>query len=400
MRESFSRSSLIDLATELADRLSDGEKLSDRSSTSIADTGRGLAQDAGIAIFFAAMLQVHEKASYRSALHAHMKAAAHSREPESGGLFVGVHGLLTACRYVMCVEPRYGSLVEQCSLVAKRLDPETTAWECADSFTRFDIISGMAGRAIALAWAVSPHLARTSCDYLVWLLEDANRWRCFHPHMHERGAMHDIGMAHGLAGMVAALAIGAPREERYEYAVRRGMEQLCAFRVAPEAKGWPGIVESVGPAYGQAAWCYGTPGCAAALLRASERCGDAGAAAIARESLLNLAKLDDGIWTKSEHALCHGNAGNAMVYGLAAQYFKDKELLKCRDRIIERIIDGFEPKYRFGYRASTEHGFVDKANLLSGAAGIGLALVTLAGACDPSWVALFGMPSLTRMNNG
>jgi lantibiotic biosynthesis protein len=384
------RTRSVIVATKLADRLSDPlwvGALPEESSCS----GPGLRGDAGIALFMAAMAQVSDEPRYRATLHARMKAAAHSAH-RGRGLFGGVPGLLAASRYAMCIEPRYEGLLEKCALALG--EGAIEAYAPAGLFFEYDLLAGRAGEAIARATALSRERARAACDYLVWMIEDPLRWRCPHPRATKSLPTNDLGMAHGLAGMLAALAIAAPSEAKYDDALAAGMAFLCEQRTEPLTVGWPSSIKPQGPIPGRSAWCYGTPGCAIALLQGSLRLRMPELIETVREALTHLAALPIERWNVPDHALCHGHVGNAMIFAVAAQEIGDEDFSSVSGRLVTRVLDAFDDSSQFGYYAWMPEGFSGNTNLLEGIAGIGLALLTMAGACDSSWMQYFGLPRL------
>ncbi|MGA8841032.1 MAG: lanthionine synthetase LanC family protein [Candidatus Aquilonibacter sp.] len=384
-----SQARAIDMAIQLADRLIDegGTFVTARQQMR---SGPGLGGDAGIAIFMAAMSQVTSETKYESGLHAYMKAATRVIDPRARGMFAGLSGLLATCRYVMRVEPRYEGLLQRC---ARALADATPVYEPAASFREYDIVSGRAGEAISFAQAVGVESARVSCDYLAWLVQDYRRWRCPHPRVSDGGPVNDLGIAHGLAGILVALALSAPFEPKYDEALTAGFRYLCSQREQTGAMGWPGSVPPRGTNV-RSAWCYGTPGCAMALLLGAKRLGMSELEAVARDALQSLMAQPIERWNMPDHALCHGHLGNALIFAVAAQETGDVDFLAVSNMLVDRALEGFCEESTWGYRAWAPQGFVDLSNLLEGTAGIGLALLTLAGACDSSWMSYFGLPTL------
>jgi len=349
----------------------------------------------------AAVLQVRDEPKYRTGLNIHMKAAAHAANGHVQGMFTGLHGLLAACKYVMRVESRYDGLLRKCADAVLALKHQSVrAPLLPEHYGQYDLIAGRAGEAIALATVLLPEDARGACDYLSWLVGVNGRLRCPHPLRPEDGAIDDLGMAHGLAGVIAALSIAAPREAPYDDAIKCAIEQLCSFRHPSQPIGWPSSVREGRPSFGRSAWCYGTPGCAAALMCASDRFGTEDEKDIARQSLLDLESIGQSRWLLPDNALCHGRSGNALIFAAAAQTTSERRFEQISRRLLSEIVEEFDKDSAFGFRAWTGEGYGDSANLLEGSAGVGLTLLTLAGLCDPSWMALFGMPILRGRLDG
>ncbi len=129
-----------------------------------------------------------------------------------------------------------------CRDAARALGDATPVYEPAASFREYDIVSGRAGKAISFAYSLGAESARISCDYLAWLVQDYRRWRCTHPRVSDAGPVNDLGIAHGLAGMLAALALSAPFEPKYSEALAVGLGYLCRQREQTSPMGWSNSV--------------------------------------------------------------------------------------------------------------------------------------------------------------
>lgn len=357
-----------------------------------ASSSRGLQGPAGVALLYAAVLQSGDDRRYREALHSYIKCAAHTSGPLTLGLFSGLPGLLAACTYALIVEPRYSGLVRRCGDVLIDRSGDIQPFRPATSMYDYDIIAGAAGDAIASRSADMPALSRYNCDYLLWLLNDADRWMCPHPLRQADGPLHDLGMAHGVAGVAAALCLSAPAEHAYDVGIRTAAEFLCHHRRADPAAAWPASIGESGAFPGRSAWCYGTPGCSAALALVSRRLSDATYRVIALDALYELSALPIGQWNLQDNAICHGIAGDALVFLRVGQCLSDAYLVSVAFDLFDRVADAYDPSALFGYQAICPEGPVDSAAFLTGAAGIALALLTAANECDPSWVTYLGLP--------
>jgi hypothetical protein len=123
------------------------------------------------------------------------------------------------------------------------------------------------------------------------------------------------------------------------------------------------------------AWCYGDPGVAAALLVAARRAGrpewegaalSIGEAAAAR-SLGNANVV--------ETSLCHGSAGLAHVFNRIYQATRAEAARCAAVARLSTVIDACRPAQRAQL----------SPDLLTGSAGIGLALLAAASGVEPRW---------------
>lgn len=211
---------------------------------------------------------------------------------------------------------------------------------------QYDTVLGLAGLGRYLLAAGAAH--RLTLDrVLAALIELA-----------ENGGVVDLGLAHGLAGPLALLAIArrhgvsvAGQDE----AIGLLAEELAA-RVIVDDTGsfWPNTTEDDRT---RAGWCYGTPGVAHTLHLAALAVAEP---AWARLAVATLASVLDGPrerWRVTDASLCHGAAGLLHVTGRLAEHHG--ELAGYLPSLAEFVLDQPDPE---------PHG------LLDGAAGLALVL--------------------------
>ena len=240
----------------------------------------------------------------------------------------------------------------------------------------FDLVSGLVGlgvyalerrpRAVGCLEAIAQRLdevAAAGADG-VWHTPAAD----LPAHQRERApaGLHDLGVAHGVAGALAFLAgaIDAGVEvERCRRLLERAVPWLLARRLTD---GMPAqLVAGEAPRASRLGWCYGDPGTAAALLLAANATGHEAW----REAALTIARAAAARpFERSgvvDAMLCHGAAGLGHIFHLD----------------MRRPGEGVG-----GFRAfDGERGWHDDAGLLAGAAGAGLALLAATGATEPRW---------------
>ncbi|WP_273939534.1 lanthionine synthetase LanC family protein [Kutzneria chonburiensis] len=178
----------------------------------------------------------------------------------------------------------------------------------------------------------------------------------------------NVGLAHGISGPLALLAIAHDRgyrAEGMEPAMRRIVDWLLCGRFADEhGPLWPhriGIADQlagrVEPGPTRAAWCYGTAGVAHALNLAGRALDHAEAMSVAGSALEGVFKRPWRRANLNDTALCHGMAGLLQIVRHSTN----------ADGLVQKIVEGGTP--------------AGKAGLLEGAAGVGLALASYAGIC-------------------
>lgn len=207
---------------------------------------------------------------------------------------------------------------------------------------------------------------------------------------------YNLGVAHGVPGVIALLAdacrLGV-RPERARALLDGAVHWLVSHHLG-EQKGAcypPWVAPNMEPRPSRLAWCYGDPGIAATLLYAArttgveewERTALAIAAHAARAAPENAGVRDAG--------LCHGAFGLAHLYNRIHQagggeLFGEAARLWCRLGLEMRRpgegIAGFQawlPGEDKGPGWETDSGF------LTGAAGIGLALLAAVTSVEPEW---------------
>ena len=295
-----------------------------------------------------------------------------------------------------------------------------------------DLVDGLAGIAVYAAERLPSPAAAAILESLAVRLREAAEpvaegltWRFRAVPGWESPPQYDLGLAHGISGVVGALALlhetvgerGRPAvAEMLDGAVSWLMVQEVAAHDTAEASRFPGMIHAVRPADpsssggpaapSRLAWCYGDLAVAVALFAAARARGDDGwrqrsidiAAQAALRSLESSKVRDSG--------LCHGAFGVAHLFNRLYQSTGDHRLREGALRwfregfALERpgeAIAGF-PAWRVG-RATAEAAWVPDTSLLTGAAGTALALLAAISTVEPAWdrilMASFAAPSLT-----
>ncbi len=239
------------------------------------------------------------------------------------------------------------------------------------------------------------------------------QWQCDCPHGH-----YNLGLAHGVPGVIAWLAHLAT-EEALSGALRERARGLLApavrwlldqrERVTSADRHFPyyALPDSAGDARtalprARCAWCYGDPGIALALHLAARatRCADWEDAAVAIGEASAQHRQADG--EVVDAGLCHGSAGLGHVF--ARLYNMTRiPLYAARSRYwFEVCLRMHQPGTGVaGYRAwefdqTLTGDWRDQPGLLTGAAGIGLALLAASEASEPSWDAFMLLSSSGR----
>jgi lantibiotic biosynthesis protein len=190
----------------------------------------------------------------------------------------------------------------------------------------------------------------------------------------------ESGLAHGLAGPLAALALARHRSgirlQQVDVAIRQLAGRLAD---AVATTGQTGTT-----------WCGEAPGIARALWLAGAAVDDNSY----RRAGVDLALAsfrrpvaDRGYRTPT---LCHGLAGHLLVAALFWWDTKEPVFRAKARELCDHLLDWHEPGTVFGFRDQERSGRrVDNPGLLCGAAGVALVLLALAADQPPAWCRLF-----------
>ena len=355
--------------------------------------GRGLAGDSGRALSLFALARGGDPL-YEEAARSQLRRVVLAEDRPGAGLFGGMSGLRGVAGILALEEPRYGKLVEQCdAFIDEQLPPPGDERVAASA--DFDVISGWSGMRLARCVAGSGERDRL-IDLLAWVMADDRRWCCLHPMRLNEAPENDLGLAHGIPGVLAAVALtmGTLDDEL------RALLARCAHDVRRHArrKGerilWPGHAQAEAGVVVRSAWCYGTPGVAAALYWSARALGDRELGDFALEALEGEARASLEEWGAVDHALCHGTLGNALVFASVGTQSENPVLLEAVERAASAALDGLERDGGACWGMAMDMTRQDLWSELDGAAGIALALLTLVGDADSTWLRLHALEPL------
>jgi hypothetical protein len=267
-------------------------------------------------------------------------------------------------------------------------------------FTDYDLVGGPAGVVLAqLMGSVAVRADRLAppAAHLVALAGNPAGFRigahAGHPLVGWTQGGVVTGLAHGVAGPLAALSLAA----RHASGVTDTVHRLAAWLADQRYTGGDGIVSwphrapvgERGPVQlelpvGQnrrQGWCYGTPGIAWALWTAGRalvhsRYDSQPSCRLALEAMASLCAgydpdrhLDDG-----PLAVCHGAAGVLLVADAFARHAALAPAAALRARLLGLLTDRLDEAVR-----------LDDTSLLSGSAGVLAAMLTATGG-DRAWL--------------
>ena len=326
------------------------------------------------------------------------------------GLHFGVSGAIAATTLLSQVDPRYQPMVDELDRTALpviraaarrlRTAPDLTVSD-------YDVVSGAAGWTAALSLRRPTGEVSDTLRELASGLAAALDHRDGKPRLRVRaehlepvfagaapGGCEDFGLAHGTAGVLTALAllVSDGLVEPTDDVLRGldwGVRRLEAVAVGLD---WPSMLlhgrHSAATPLGAGSrwgWCYGTPGVAWALWTAGRALGVPRIQDLAVDAM----RLG-GPASPDSPTLCHGLAGVLLLTDAFARATGDRELRRRADELVDEVLGHYDPDLPFGFRDVENHGGpVDNPGLLNGAAGVSLALLTVAGRAPRNWLRLF-----------
>jgi lantibiotic modifying enzyme len=283
----------------------------------------------------------------------------------------------------------------------------------------YDLIGGLAGLGV-YALERLPHptakaLLEQVVDRLAELaetLDDGTAW--FTPperlpewqrEIHTRG-IYNLGLAHGLPGVVAVLAgaVGAGvAAGRARPLLDSSVRWLLARRYEPGLASCFGSTYTPwdGPAPSRLAWCYGDPGIAAALLAAARAAGEPEWERQALDVALLAAARDESTALIRDAGLCHGAAGLGHLFNRMFQTTGEERLAEAARFWFGRALamrtagEGVAGFQAWQVHPDRESPWRSDPGFLEGAAGIGLALLGALSDVEPAWdrVLLVSLPT-------
>ncbi len=206
---------------------------------------------------------------------------------------------------------------------------------------------------------------------------------------------HDLGMAHGNAGVIGFLsAAGARGSADTHSLLAEAVAWMLAQRPIAGTRAlfpyWtsPSLSNDRPSRMG---WCYGAPGIAVSLLNAARCTGNSTWLTAALDLALNAAKVDRTSTRIHDAGLCHGAAGTGHLFNRMYQATGNEELGAAARFWLRTALAMRRPGCGTGGFLAYYPGegskdpWVKDAGLLTGAAGVGLAFLAAATDNEPQW---------------
>jgi lantibiotic biosynthesis protein len=274
----------------------------------------------------------------------------------------------------------------------------------------YDLVSGLVGIGVYALERLPAASARRLLELVVQRLHEWSetaspgvtwytRPELIPPSARERvpDGYYNLGLAHGVPGVVALLAhahgAGVAKESAPAL-VEGGVEWVLAQALPPGGRAtWPYFVgPGVDAKPARLAWCYGDPGVIASLLAAADALGRPEWEGAALEAQARALTRPPGSSDVQGASLCHGAMGLAHLWNRMWQRTQVDPLRESISYWTTVALDlRTYPDGLAGYSVwdpasdAEEGGDVQGPGLLAGIAGIALALVAAATDREPAW---------------
>lgn len=420
------------IACDVFDRLGDPERVtyiaqraSQQSTIPVSWRTTSLSSGlAGIAFAYSYFCQCFPDEQYKQAVLRYIKLVSQGTQAEpfyTVGFFEGTTGLATTLSLLSKTDERYSTLVNAVNkdLYEQVLSISYPQHEERGVATReYDVINGAAG---TLAYLLTlPELDEQATlatnkliDYLIWLsgFDEHGTHHCDHWYVPQElvstvqkrqmypGGMYDCGLAHGIAGPLAALAYawckGIKRPGQYE-AINYITSWLMQHSFYDEwGINWPAVVEAEAThkaARGmqqkpsRAAWCYGAPGIARTIWLAGLVLHEPFLQQIAVRAIEAVLHRPETHTQIISPTFCHGWAGLLQICLRFAHETNSNTLREGILAIVERILSYYRPEAPLCFQdVESERVMVDQISWLTGAPGVAMTLLAASTEIEPDW---------------
>ena len=319
--------------------------------------------------------------------------------PLTSSLYSGFTGIAWAVELVGGLlgtegEDRNGDIDEALRRLLQRY-PEDAPYDLIDGLTGLGVYAlarwPRPGAAQCLLGVVEQlaRRARHDRDGVSWWTPPS--WRGPRRDWYRPGGV-DLGVAHGIAGVVPFLArvhrLGLAQQTvrpLLDGAVRWLLAHMVDTASGPTVPYF--VADGAEPGPARSAWCYGDPGVAAALLVAARDAGEPAWAAAATGLAVRAAARPPGQTGVVDAGLCHGSAGLAHLFNRMYQMTAEPALADAARFWVERTLElcsALAPGRGVTLTEAARPAWKGPG-LLEGAAGVALAMEAAATTAEPVW---------------
>jgi lantibiotic biosynthesis protein len=381
------------------------ERLLDPGQVMAAAPGRpraSLQGLAGTALLHARLSAVSPV--FAEAARAHWAAAARDPGTARPGIFAAPGGMATSLiighGYLADPEPQLPAIAKAVRWLSAQATQAAATWRdqsrcgtAVPSWALYDVITGLSGTgrillaAIGAGHSEAEQGLRAALETLIAIITTPRSrtrpgwWLPAGGHPSAGGAppsgVAETGAAHGIAGPLALMSIAASARwlaSGQAGAIRAAADWLMQWREA-DALTWPPYVTGTeldsarpAPAPGRRdAWCYGAAGIGRALIMAGHALADPALTTAGESAYATLSSRPARDWDTEGPTLCHGTSGVLQSAATAGQ-------AATTELAAAATAAAHAPKSALGFQHHHAGARSDDPGILTGAAGIALAL--------------------------
>lgn len=365
--------------------------------------------DSGRSLLFTYLAQAFPGRGYDDVALVYLERAfdGAGRLTLSPGLYIGYSGIAWTAQHLR------GRLLDADEDTNEEIDAALEQALGAGAWPEYDLIRGLVGIGVYAIERLPQPAAVTCLDAVLSQLaelavedDEGLRWWSTPLRPGRRSDhLHDVGLAHGLAGAVALLGevcrVAPPAlATRARPLLDGAIKWLLGQRLPQPGACYPAVVEPGFPSLPtRSAWCYGDPGVGIALLGAGRAVGMPAWRDEALATLHGVAARPLAEIQATDPGLCHGAAGLAHLYHRVYRATGDEALGAVARTWFERTLEMYHPGegvggFRSWQPAQEGWHWVDDPGLLTGSTGIALALLAAVTPIAPAWDHMLGYFSL------
>lgn len=204
-----------------------------------------------------------------------------------------------------------------------------------------------------------------------------------------------FGLAHGISGLINFLFYLSQNMQTLEQEIKLALTKLIQFleskkkysRVSQQY--YPSHINSKGDyGYARLGWCQGDLGIGLALNNAATILKDNALKEEAKALITASENISLKVSSVYDFSFCHGSVGLVIQYYLAQEKhsLNTKESQKRWYQELENQTSNFTI-----FKAYSKKNYIKQSNIIVGASGLGLSLLTLEGRINNDWLKCFNL---------
>ncbi|HLJ86438.1 MAG TPA: lanthionine synthetase C family protein [Candidatus Angelobacter sp.] len=408
--------SILEIASELQSALKEGRHRTQANPSEPRANGPQLGNGAaGIAVFFAYMEKAGLLPGARELALAYLDIAVQAAANQYMGpsLFGGFTGIGWSVEHV-------AGMVSQSPEDLSEIDGAVEQYVSHSPWKEdYDLISGLVGVGVYCLERTGSPVAMRSLGLIIDRLyesaersEDDVRWHTdprllfFQQREEFPEGYYNVGVAHGIPGIIALLArcctadIAAEANDKARWLLERSVNWLLRQKLPATCRSTypPFFAYNLQPQDCRVAWCYGDAGVAATLMLAARHSDSAKKDLWEKEAIALARRAASRTMEQSgvvDACFCHGSAGLAHLYNRFYQATRDDGFFQAACYWVDRTLQYREPgRGAAGYSVVTADDdgktiVAGRLNIIEGIAGIGLTLLAAITDIEPRWDRVF-----------